>query len=66
MKTLMRGHVTYGMKDGKYSILDGGTLVFFFEDGHAVGLELFRDWIARGRPDLVPGNEIPMIPADAQ
>lgn len=61
MKTIMRGHAEYGKKG---ELVSGGSLVFFFEDGKATGLELFRDWYRPGRTELVPGVEIPAIEKD--
>lgn len=45
MKTIMRGFAS-------------GDLVFFFDDGKAVGLDLYRDWLAAGGRALKPGEEI--------
>lgn len=53
MKTIMRGCAEF---DKRGQIRSGGTLVFHFEDGHAAGLELYRDW--KG-PELKPGVEVP-------
>lgn len=56
MKTIMRGYAVF---DKKGKIESGGTLVFHFDKGKAYGLDLYREWEAKGWMPLEPGKEIP-------
>ena len=64
MKTIMRGQMwdklnpdgTPELDKKGQKIREGGTLVFHFEDGHAAGLDLYREWTG---PELKPGVEVP-------
>ena len=52
----MRGYAEF---DKKGEIVNGGTLVFFFDDqGHALGLDFYKDWLAGMGPKLKPGQSV--------
>jgi len=52
---VMRGHVE---RNDKGEIVSGGTLVFYFDDdGHALGLDLYRDWKMVDGFEMEPGKE---------
>jgi hypothetical protein len=61
MKTFMRGYAVYDANMRS----SGGSIVFFFQKGSPVGIDLYRDWLARGGPELLPGLEVELLDDDA-